>query len=95
MSPEWLGEYLLFPFVGRFFDIWTAYYIQALGATLVYGPPTVRQCRNVHNLTNDLAAEFVGYERTLRLLQRLETDPMGIFAFVPERATHAYRRYFD
>jgi len=93
VSPDWLGEYFLFPHVGRFIDIWTAYYVQALGATLVYGPPTVRQDRNVHDLTRDLAAEFVGYEHTLALLKRLETDPMAIFEFMPERAGEAYRAY--
>jgi len=93
VSPDWLGEYFLFPFVGRFIDIWTAYYVQALGATLVYGPPTVYQDRNVHDLTRDLAAEFVGYEHTLRLLDRLAEDPMAIFDFMPERAAQAYRAY--
>ena len=93
VSPDWLGEYFLFPFVGRFIDIWTAYYVQAHGATLVYGPPTVYQDRNVHDLTRDLAAEFVGYEHTLRLLERLSEDPMAIFDFMPERAGVAYRAY--
>ena len=93
VSPDWLGEYFLFPFVGRFIDIWTAYYVQAHGATLVYGPPTVYQDRNVHDLTRDLAAEFVGYEHTLRLLDRLTEDAMAIFEFMPERAAQAYRAY--
>ena len=93
VSPDWLGEYFLFPHVGRFIDIWTAYYVQSRGATLIYGPPTVRQDRNVHDLTRDLAAEFVGYEHTLALLERLEDDPMAIFDFMPERAGVAYRAY--
>ena len=93
VSPDWLGEYFLFPHVGRFIDIWTAYYVQSRGATLIYGPPTVRQDRNVHDLTRDLAAEFVGYEHTLALLERLEDDPMAIFDFMPERASVAYRAY--
>jgi hypothetical protein len=93
VSPDWLGEYFLFPHVGRFIDISTAYYLQARGAKLVYGPPTVRQDRNVHDLTRDLAAEFVGYEHTLALLKRLETNPMAIFDFMPERAGEAYRAY--
>ena len=67
--------------------------MQSRGATLIYGPPTVRQDRNVHDLTRDLAAEFVGYEHTLALLQRLEDDPMAIFDFMPERAGVAYRAY--
>ena len=70
-----------------------AYYVQAHGAKLVYGPPTVFQDRNVHDLTRDLAAEFVGYEHTLTLLERLERDPMAIFEFMPERAGAAYRAY--
>jgi hypothetical protein len=93
VSPDWLGEYFLFPFVGRFIDIWTAYYVQAHGAKLLYGPPTVYQDRNEHDLTVDLAAEFVGYEHTLRLLARLEEDPMAIFEFMPERSGVAYRAY--
>ena len=93
VSPDWLGEYFLFPHVGRFTDIWTGYFVQAHGATLVYGPPTVRQDRNVHDLTRDLAAEFVGYEHTLALLQRLTEDPMAIFDFMPERSALSYKAY--
>lgn len=93
IHPDWLGEYFLFPFVGRFIDIWTAYYVQARGATLIYGPPTVYQDRNEHDLTRDLAAEFVGYEHTLRLLERLTEDPAAIFDFMPERSAVAYRAY--
>jgi hypothetical protein len=93
ISPDWLGEYFLFPDVGRFIDIWTAYYVQARGATLIYGPPTVRQDRNVHDLTRDLVAEFVGYEKTLALLERLAEEPMAIFDFMGERAAASYRAY--
>ena len=98
VSPDWLGAYFLFPFVGRFVNIWTAYYVQAHGAKLVYGPPTVRQDRNVHDLTKDLAAEFVGYEHTLALLERLYEDPIAIFDFMPERSALSYkacRKHFE
>ena len=52
-----------------------------------------RQDRNVHDLTRDLAAEFVGYEVTEKLLERLKDDPMAIFDFMPERAAWSYREY--
>ncbi len=93
ISAAWLGEYFLFPHVGRFIDIWTAYYVEAHGARVIYGPPSVRQDRNVHDLTKDMVAEFMGYEKTLELLERLRSDPHAIFDFMPERAARAYRAY--
>ena len=53
----------------------------------------MRQDRNVHDLTKDLAAECVGYEHTLALLKRLTEDPMAIFDFMPERSALAYKAY--
>ena len=47
----------------------------------------------MHDLTKDLAAEFVGYEHTLALLERLTEDPMAIFDFMPERSALAYKAY--
>ena len=93
VGPDWLGEFFLFPFLGRFHDIWASYCLQAHGATVVYGAPSVYQDRNVHDLTRDLAAEVVGYEHTLALLQGLAESPMAIFEFVSERASEAYQAY--
>ena len=36
-----VSDYFMFPHVGRMDDIWSAYYVQARGASVVFGKPTV------------------------------------------------------
>lgn len=85
ISRRFLPEYFMYPGVGRFDDIWAAYHVQQTGAQVVYGPPSVYQRRNPHNLVADLKAEMYGYEHTLDFIAGLPV--------LPERAQAAFREY--
>jgi hypothetical protein len=96
-GAELLKDYFMFPHVGRMDDIWPSYYVQALGAKVVYGKPSVYQDRNVHDLVRDMRNEYIGYENNLKLVEDLAKDPESILAYVPGRTAWAfelYRRHF-
>ena len=93
IKASWLPNYFLFPDIGRMDDIWASYYLQALGASVVYGPASVYQQRNEHDVTRDMTLEFIGYERNLSLLRDLSEDPSRIQSYLPSRAWHAFECY--
>jgi len=88
-----LKDYFLFPKIGRMDDIWAAYYVQAKGACVVYGKPSVYQQRNPHNLIHDMKAEYLGYEYNLDIIQALKEDPNNISKYVPREAMKAFELY--
>jgi hypothetical protein len=93
-----LKDYFLCPGIGRMDDIWAAYYLQAKGATVVYGKASVYQQRNVHNLVEDMRNEYLGYEHNLEIVKALPEDPKALFQFLPGRAIRAlelYQRHFQ
>jgi hypothetical protein len=61
----------MWPFVGRYDDIWASYLARAVmdfnKVHVAYGVPNVRQLRNPHNLLKDLDTERLGYEFTEEL----------------------------
>ena len=92
-----LGDYFVFPHVGRMDDIWGSFYVQAKGFTVIYNRPSVYQERNVHDATADMQAEFIGYASNLNLVRDLGRDPEAIAAYLPQRsatAFHLYRKHF-
>lgn len=92
-----LKDYFLFPHVGRMDDIWASYYLEATGATVVYGKASVYQQRNVHDLVRDMKQEYQGYENNLKIVKDLVEDPDRILNYLPEKAIEAfdlYRRHF-
>jgi len=92
-----LRDYFVFPHVGRMDDIWSSFYVQAKGFTVVYNKPSVHQERNPHDPMNDLQAEYNGYMRNLALVEDLARDPEAITRYLPERAVTAfalYRKHF-
>ena len=98
LSGALLKDYFLWPQIGRMDDIWAAYYVQALGAKVVFGAPTVFQERNVHDLTRDMLGELRGYEHNLNIVRDLAEDPESIAAYLPGQAIRAwqlYRRHFQ
>ncbi len=93
-----LGDYFLFPHIGRMDDIWAAYYLQAKGNTVVFGQASVYQERNEHDLTIDMLQELIGYENNLRIVEDLATDPEAIVKYIPTSSFDAfqlYQRHFD
>lgn len=97
ISREILPVYFLFPSVGRMDDIWAAYITEwAYSGSVVYGPETVIQNRNVHDLVKDLEAEMIGYRHTLDLIHHLKNNDLTLKtpdpwpAWFPERALDAW-----
>ena len=93
MSGKFLKDYFLFPHVGRMDDIWASYYVQALGAKVVWNKATVFQDRNIHNPVRDMIAEYVGYENNLELVSKVAADPESIVQYLPGRSMEAFRLY--
>lgn len=89
VSSHWLKNYFMFPGVGRMDDIWAAYYLEAKGAKVVYGKPSVYQKRNPHDLTKDMRAEYLGYEHNLEIVN----DPRAMFKYIPKESLRAFQLY--
>lgn len=67
-----MRDYFMFPGIGRMDDIFASYYVQAkFPESVVYGPPSVFQDRNEHDLVKDLEAEMIGYKHALHLAEGL------------------------
>jgi hypothetical protein len=93
ISAKILKDYFLFPHVGRMDDIWAAYYVQAKGFNVIFDKPSVYQSRNVHNLTKDMKAEYLGYEHNLEIVENLPGNPDMIRKFLPEESIRAFELY--
>ena len=93
LTRRWLSEYFLFPSIGRMDDIWAGYHLQARGAKVVYGPPSVVQERNPHDLVIDMKKEYLGYENNLRIVEAVRDDPDALLGFLPSEAIAAFDRY--
>lgn len=88
-----LKDYFLFPHVGRMDDIWAAYYLQAKGAAVVFGKPSVYQQRNVHDLVKDMKQEYAGYENNLNIVTELAQDPEALMKYLPPKSIEAFELY--
>lgn len=88
-----LRDYFLFPKIGRMDDIWAAYHVQAKGARVVFGKPSVYQQRNVHDPIRDMRQEYLGYEQNLAIVQALPNNADALFGFLPPEAVRAFELY--
>lgn len=98
LSRKVTKDYFLFPFVGRMDDIWAGYYVQAKGYKVAYGKASVYQQRNIHDLTKDMRAEYLGYENNLNMIKALGENPDRILEFLPKESRKAfdlYKRHMD
>ncbi|MEM9302223.1 MAG: hypothetical protein AAGE01_08950 [Pseudomonadota bacterium] len=78
--------YCVLPAIGRMDDIWAAYLFQHEHPnSVVFGPATVYQERNPHDLVTNLEAELRGYRDTHRFVDSLGAPQ----AFLPA-ATSAF-----
>jgi len=93
ITKKWLKDYFLFPHAGRMDDIWASYYLQALGAKVVWAKASVYQDRNIHNPVRDMRAEYLGYENNLELVQNIAKDPESIVQYLPGRSIEAFRLF--
>ena len=74
-------------------DIWASYYVESLGFKVIYGPPSVFQERNEHNLINDMKKEYLGYENNLNLLMDIKTQSSNINNYLPSKSAEAFKLY--
>lgn len=83
---ELIPAYLLFPYVGRYDDIWASYVIRHIadhkGDYVTYGAPLVRQKRNPHNYFKDFDAERMGLEYNDIFLEALRACHIGEGSYV-------------
>jgi hypothetical protein len=93
IAAKWLRHYFLFPHTGRMDDIWASYYLQALGARVVWAKASVYQARNIHDPIRDMKAEYLGYENNLELVERVAKDPEAIIRYLPGHSAEAFRLY--
>lgn len=93
ISKELLKDYFLFPHVGRMDDIWAAFYVQAMGFKVIFERPSVFQDRNVHNLTRDMKAEYLGYEFNLEICENIIKNPDCIKNYIGEQSAAAFELY--
>jgi len=82
LTSNVLKDYFVFDKVGRMDDIFASYLVQKMGYNVVYGPATVYQARNEHDLTIDMKKEYIGYENVKDIM---ETED---FIYKP-----SYKRY--
>lgn len=86
LSREIIPYFMLLPGIGRVDDIWGAYYVEKqMDLKVVYGPATVYQDRNEHNILKDFEQETYGYLNTTKFLND-EID-------LPEQTKIAYEIY--
>ena len=76
LKRDALKHYFMFDGVGRMDDIFGSYILQKKGFNVVFGPPTVYQDRNEHDLTIDLVKEYVGYENVRNINTSTDFIPM-------------------
>lgn len=93
LAARWLEHYFLFPHVGRMDDIWAAYHLQAQGARVVFGKPSVVQERNPHDPILDMKREYFGYENNLAIVEAVAEDGDALFRFLPPETMAAFERY--
>lgn len=96
ISRELIPHYMMIPHIGRMDDIWGAYYLQQKLKNelpfIVFGPPTVFQERNAHNLFVDLKEEMLGYENSYEAIKNNIKD------YLPEESKislQIYESFFD
>lgn len=87
LSSDALKHYFMFDKVGRMDDIFGAYVLQKKGFNVVFGPPTVYQDRNDHDLTIDMKKEYIGYENV--------KDILNIDTFIPYSSYNRYREVVE
>jgi hypothetical protein len=83
----------MFPKIGRMDDIWASYYLEAEGFRVAYSEASVRQVRNLHDLTIDFTAEILGYQKTDSLITALKESPKLIKDFIGEDSYNTFQIY--
>ena len=87
------------PFTGRMDDIWGAYLFQSkFKNRVVFGPATVFQERNPHNLNVDFDQEVLGYKYSYEFVLECFNGYEHALNYLPPKTKEAYavyQKYFD
>lgn len=91
-------HYCVLPFVGRMDDIFAAYLLQAKlpSVSVVFNKASVYQARNQQDLIVNLTKEYIGYEKALKLIERLQSNGGNIEdtdGIIPEKTVEFYKAY--
>ena len=92
LSPAIMMNYFCFPFIQRMDDIWASFFLQTVISpeSVAYGPATVYQKRNPHDLSMDLLGEVIGYEKSLKWINKgCELDNN----YLPQRSIDCFEAY--
>ena len=90
LARKVLPFYAVFPHIGRMDDIWGGYILQHFFPnSVIYGPATVYQDRNVQDLVTNLEKEIIGYRNNLKLINNLERFE----EFLPEKTKDFWKEY--
>ena len=102
LAREVIPAYFLFPYIGRYDDIWASFIIRHiadfLGDFVTYGAPLVVQKRNPHDYFKDFDAERFGMEyndvflRALRACRLAARSYGGAFAEISEQLPAILRK---
>ena len=96
-TREALKNYMVIPYpgIGRMDDIWPSYYMQSLGYNVIYNKATVFQDRNIQDLMNNMKMEYIGYEKTVDLLEDLRKDKNNYFNYLPKESIEVLNKYTE
>ena len=87
LTQDALKHYFMFDKVGRMDDIFGSYLLQKKGFNVVFGPPSVYQDRNEHDVTEDMKKEYIGYENV--------KDILNDTSFIPLDSYNRYREVVE
>jgi len=94
-----LKYYTTLPHIGRMDDIWGAYLLQSkIKDCVVFGPATVYQDRNIHDLNKDIDEEILGYKYSMEFIEACLDSYESALEYLPTRTREcylAYQEYFN
>lgn len=98
LARQVIPFYFMFPHIGRMDDIFASYLVQArFPQSVVYGPASVYQERNPHDLVKDLKAEMIGYEHALDFAISCQNMTEGVLMpypdYMPKESINAFEIY--
>ena len=65
-----------------------------MGHKVVYGPASVTQVRNQHDLMRDMRNEYWGYENTMKMVLAIRQGKQNaVLDLLPQRSLDAFRLY--
>lgn len=86
------------PYTGRMCDIWGAYYCQAMGYKVLYGPPTVDHVqpeRSRLSLIKDMEEEMLGYRHSHIVEDMAEVGPDRVLRSILPNISYEFVKAYE